>query len=49
VIASRPLWKQCDPLEVLFAWEEEQARARRRERPAPGGEETLQSLVEPTP
>jgi hypothetical protein len=39
LLTSRPLWKQFDPLEVLFAWEKEGHDAN-------GNEETLQSLVE---
>jgi hypothetical protein len=42
-LTARPLWKQFDPLEVLFAWEHE----KRRRGPVAAGEddESLQSLV----
>ncbi len=40
VMAARPLWRQFDPLEVLFAWEEEQQGHGDDE------EEALLSLVE---
>jgi hypothetical protein len=40
VLAARPLWRQFDPLEVLFAWEEEQDGRGDDE------EEALLSLVE---
>ena len=35
-LTARPLWKDFDPLEVLFAWEEEREE----------DTESLQSLVE---
>jgi hypothetical protein len=47
-LAARPLWKQFDPLDILFAWEEEKKRRRQLGTlPEPGEEEeeTLQSLV----
>jgi hypothetical protein len=40
-LTARPLWKQFDPLEVLFAWEAEKKRLG-----LDGEDETLQSLVE---
>ncbi|MBI3409441.1 MAG: hypothetical protein HY040_13955 [Planctomycetes bacterium] len=43
-LMSRPLWRQFDPLEVIFAWEGEKARLQRT-----GSDEddaSLQSLVE---
>jgi hypothetical protein len=40
LLAARPFWKQLDPLEVLFAWEQREGRGAR------GAEETLLSLVE---
>jgi hypothetical protein len=47
-LTARPLfWKQFDPMDVLFAWEE--AKERRRARGAADAredEETLQSLIE---
>ena len=43
-LTARPLWKQFDPLEVLFAWENEQRQKRARGTGAED-EETLQSLV----
>ncbi len=43
VVAARPLWKQLDPLEVLFIWEQE--KQRRQAQQDPEDEETLQSLV----
>ena len=39
LMASRPLWKQFDPLEILYAWEEEDQE---RE----NNKETLLSLVD---
>jgi hypothetical protein len=42
LLASRPLWKQFDPMEVLFAWEEE---TRRRGQDAAEDDESLVSLV----
>jgi VCBS repeat-containing protein len=42
-VAARPLWKQFDPLEVLFAWEEEQARLDREGEPQ--DDESLQSMI----
>jgi hypothetical protein len=46
-LTARPLWKQFDPLEVLFAWEMEKDRRRARGVPLEDEEdqETLQSLV----
>jgi hypothetical protein len=50
-LTARPLWKQFDPLEVLFAWETEKGRRRARgllaEEEEEEDRETLQSLVEP--
>jgi hypothetical protein len=46
-LLSRPLWGQWDPLEVLFAWEEEQERRRRAGVDA-DAEESLQSIADPT-
>jgi streptogramin lyase/PKD repeat protein len=43
VLAARPLWRQLDPLEVLFLWERE--KRRRQAQDEPEDEETLQSLV----
>jgi hypothetical protein len=43
VLAARPLWKQLDPLEVLFIWEQE--KQRRQTRDDPEDVETLQSMV----
>ena len=40
LMASRPLWKQFDPLEILYAWEEENSEQE------DGQEETLLSLVD---
>ena len=53
VLTSRPLWKGFDPLEVIFAWEEEQEDEERRKTRRPHfwsrrkdrDEESLQSLV----
>ena len=46
LLSARPLWHRFDPLEVLFAWEEEKTR-RRKTDACPGDEsETLQSLVD---
>lgn len=44
--AARPLWKQFDPMEVLFAWEEEQDRRRARGRDAGEEDESLQTMVD---
>jgi hypothetical protein len=40
VLMAKPLWKQCDPLEVLYAWEKEQGE------PENEDGETLVSLVQ---
>ena len=40
LMASRPLWKQFDPLEILYAWEEETKENDETK------EETLLSLVD---
>ncbi len=40
LMASRPLWKQFDPLEILYAWEEE------NQEHVDNREETLLSLVD---
>ncbi len=40
LLASRPLWKQFDVLEILFAWNEEQRKGR-----GTGEDESLQALV----
>ncbi len=40
LMASRPLWKQFDPLEILYAWEEENTEKTETR------EETLLSLVD---
>jgi hypothetical protein len=40
LLAARPLWRQLDPLEILFAWED------RKDGQANDQEETLLSLVE---
>ena len=40
LLAAKPLWKQLDPLEILFAWEEKEGRD------GGGEDETLLSLVE---
>jgi PKD repeat protein len=42
-LTARPLWKQFDPIEILFAWERD--KQRRGGGQAPEDEETLQSLV----
>ena len=39
LMASRPLWKQFDPLEILYSWEEESMERETKE-------ETLLSLVD---
>jgi hypothetical protein len=39
LLSARPVWKQFDPLEVIYAWEEE-------EKEQGAGEESLLSLVE---
>jgi hypothetical protein len=51
-LTSRPLWKGFDPLEVIFAWEQEQEEERKKgNRPHPWSrrrdrdEESLQSLI----
>lgn len=44
--AARPLWKQFDPMEVLFAWEEEQERRRARGQDGSAEDESLQSMVD---
>jgi hypothetical protein len=51
-LSTRPLWKGFDPLEVIFAWEEEQKEERKKARrphfrPRRGGGngDSLQSLV----
>jgi hypothetical protein len=41
LLTSRPLWKQFDPLEVLYAWEEDEKRLVEEDE-----EETLLSLVD---
>ena len=41
LLTSQPLWKQFDPLEVLYAWEEEEDRVKDDQE-----EETLLSLVD---
>jgi hypothetical protein len=41
LLTSQPLWKQFDPLEVLYAWEEEDDRVKDDQE-----EETLLSLVD---
>jgi hypothetical protein len=46
-LLSRPLWRQWDPLEVLFAWEKEQEK-RRAAGTDSEAEESLQSIVDPT-
>jgi hypothetical protein len=43
LLTTRPLWKQFDPLEVLFAWEKE---TQGTGQDADANEETLLSLVE---
>jgi hypothetical protein len=43
LLMSRPLWKQFDPMEVLFAWEKE-GKGAKQDRDE--HEETLVSLVE---
>jgi hypothetical protein len=45
-LLARPLWKQFDPLDILFAWEQEKGR-RLAELAAEEGEEeeTLQTMV----
>lgn len=47
-LTARPLWKQFDPLEVLFAWELEKDRRRAQGEPWEEDDdpETLQSLVD---
>jgi hypothetical protein len=42
LVAARPLWQHFDPLEILFAWNEEKKRRGQDE------EESLQSIVEKT-
>jgi hypothetical protein len=50
-LSSRPLWKGFDPLEVIFAWEEEEEERKRtqrshfRSRRSGRDDESLQSLV----
>jgi len=44
-LTARPLWKQLDPLEVLFAWEKDKEKMRGW-KPGADEEETLRSLVE---
>jgi hypothetical protein len=46
-LLSRPLWRQWDPLEVLFAWEKEQEK-RRAVGTDGEAEESLQSIVDQT-
>jgi hypothetical protein len=45
-LLARPLWKQFDPLDILFAWEQEKGR-RLAELASEHGEEeeTLQTMV----
>jgi hypothetical protein len=45
LLAARPLWKQFDPMEILFAWEIEKEERTRNGRPDEKKGETLQSLV----
>ena len=44
LLSARPIWKRFDPMEVLFAWEEEKKRRPPIESESEE-EETLQSLV----
>jgi MBG domain (YGX type) len=50
-LSSRPLWKRFDPLEVIFAWEEEEKERKKASRPhfwsrrKGRDDESLQSLV----
>ena len=55
-LSSRPLWKGFDPLEVIFAWEQEEEEERKKAHrphfwPRRRGrdQESLQSLVEGDP
>ena len=54
-LSSRPLWKGFDPLEVIFAWEEEQEERKKAHRPhfwsrhRGRDDESLQSLVRGDP
>src|SRR5581483_3662345 len=41
-LTAKPLWKQFDPLEVLFAWEKEKERRKTEE----AHDESLQSMLE---
>ena len=46
LLSSRPLWHRFDPLEILFAWEDEKKRRRKAAGESGDERETLQSLVE---
>jgi hypothetical protein len=46
VLTGQPLlWRRFDPVEILFAWEQEKKR-RRAARRRPEDDESLQSLVQ---
>jgi len=42
LLARRTVWKPFDPLDVVYAWEEEQARKKQPDEPE---DESLESLV----
>jgi hypothetical protein len=46
LLARRTVWKPFDPLEVVYAWEEEQAK---KDRPGEPDDESLESMVDGKP
>jgi hypothetical protein len=45
LLMARPLFRQFDPLEILFAWEQEQEQLRRSGKSPGSNKETLQEMV----